>query len=121
MPTRNASTPVVIAAVVGLALWFAAALATGKREAWDASAYWLVAYPVAILISAFLGYTFPERPWRWAIVLFESQFLAMCLRNGDLGGLLPMGMILFAIIALPAVLAAKLASRLSERSEQGVE
>jgi hypothetical protein len=64
-------------------------------------------------MSAFLGYSYPERPWRWALVLFESQFLAMCIRNGELGNLWPLGMAVFAIIALPGIAAAKLASRFS--------
>ncbi|WP_448192548.1 hypothetical protein [Azospirillum sp. sgz301742] len=99
-----------------MALWFIVSLFTGKREPWDASAYWVFAYPAAILISAFLGYSYPDRPWRWALVLFESQFLAMCLRNGELGNLWPLGMALFAAIALPCVLAAKLASLLGRPS-----
>jgi hypothetical protein len=31
----------VIAAAIGFALWFTTSLVTGKREPWDASAYWL--------------------------------------------------------------------------------
>ena len=104
--------------MIGAVLWFAAAVFTGKREPWDASAYWTLAYPAAILASAGLGYFHPERPWRWAFVLFEAQFLAMCVRNGELGNLWPLGMALFAVIALPGVVAAKLASRLRNRSEE---
>ena len=119
MITRKAAVPIFIAVAVGVALWFATSLLSGKRESWDASAYWVVAWPAAVLTCAFLGYAYPERPWRWALVLFESQFLAMCIRNGELGNLWPMGMALFAVIALPGVVAARFASRFSSRSEDG--
>ena len=112
MSNRRALAPVAIAAVVGVVLWLAASALTGRREPWDGSAYWVVVYPLAILASARLGYSYPERSWRWVLVLFESQFLAMCVRNGELGNLWPMGMALFAVIALPGIGAAWVASRL---------
>jgi hypothetical protein len=115
MSTRNAIIPVSMAAIVGAGLWYVAAMITGRREPWDAPAFWLAAYPAAILACALLGYYYPERPWRWALVLFESQFLAMCVRNGELGSLWPLGMALFGIVALPGVVAARLASRLRAR------
>jgi hypothetical protein len=113
MSNRSPLIPVAISVAAGIALWLVASALTGKREPWDASAYWAVVYPAAILMSAFLGYSYPERPWRWALVLFESQFLAMCIRNGELGNLWPLGMAVFAIITLPGIAAAKLASRFS--------
>lgn len=36
----------------------------------------------------------------------------MCVGNGELGHLWPLGMAFFAVIALPAVFAARLAARL---------
>jgi hypothetical protein len=121
MTSRSATVPVSVAIAAGVALWFVTSALTGKREPWDASAYWAIAYPAAILTSALLGYSYPERPWRWALVLFESQFLAMCVRNGELGNLWPLGMAMFAVIALPAVFAARLASRLSVASAESAE
>lgn len=98
-------------------LWLATAFLTGRREAWDAPAYWGVAYPAALLVSAYLGRAFPERPWRWVLVLFESQFVAMCLRNGELGSLWPLGMVMFGVIALPGVLAANITARFGRRPD----
>lgn len=109
--------PVVIAAAAGMFLWLATAILTGRREAWDAPAYWGVAYPAALIVSAWLGRAYPERPWRWVLVLFESQFVAMCLRNGELGSLWPLGMVMFAVIALPGVLAANIAARFGRRPD----
>jgi len=113
----NATAPVTIAIVAGMALWLVAAIATGKREPWDGAFYWSVAYPVSIGVCAFLGHAFPDRPWRWALVLFEAQFLAMCIRNGELGNLWPMGMVVFAIVAVPGVVAAKIGARFARRTQ----
>lgn len=118
MPPRPSLAPASIAVASGVALWFLGALLTGKREPWDGSAYWAVVYPAAILAAALLGRAYPERPWRWALLLFEAQFLAMCVRNGELGNLWPIGMALFAVIALPAVAAAKIAARFGGRPDE---
>ena len=117
--TPSGPTPFVIAAVLGAALWFGISMLTGRREPWDAGAYWALAYPAAIVTAALLGYFYPERPWRWPAVLFASQFLAMCIRNGELGNLWPLGIAMFAILAVPAVIAARLAARFSRRSARG--
>lgn len=116
MKDRRPIAPVVVASVLGAALWFAAAL-SGKREAWDASAYWEFAYPITLVACAYLGYAYPHRPWRWVLALFAGQFVAMCIRNGELGNLWPLGMLLFAVIALPGIVAARLGTRLSRRSD----
>ncbi|HQR21110.1 MAG TPA: hypothetical protein PKV98_09590 [Burkholderiaceae bacterium] len=108
--------PVLIAAAIGAALWIAASVVSGRREAWDASAYWALAYPAAIVASALLGYFFPTRAWRWPLALFAAQFVAMVVRNGELGGLWPLGLMLFAVLALPSMLAAHVAARIGRGS-----
>ena len=113
--TSSPAFAFVVAAVIGVTLWFAASTLAGRREAWDAPSYWIGAYPLAIGMAGVLGFVYPERPWRWTLVLFESQFVAMCVRNGELGGLWPLGLALFAIIALPAVVVAAAGSRLRSR------
>jgi len=97
--------------VIGAALWWTTSFLSGRREAWDGALYWVLGYPLSILACAFLGYSYPQRSWRWPLLLFEAQFVAMCARNGEVGGLWPLGMVMFAIIALPGVLAAWLAAR----------
>lgn len=117
MKDQRLSTPVLVASVAGATLWLATAAFSGKREAWDAAAYWLLAYPVALLVCAYLGYAYPKRSWRWALVLFEAQLIAMCIRNGEFGSLLPLGVVLFAILALPGIFAARLAARFATKSK----
>lgn len=113
MSAQKNTLPLVLAMLAGVVLWALAALLTQKREPWDASAYWVVVYPLAIMASALLAYRYPHRPALWTLAVFEAQFLAMCIRNGEAGNLWPMGMMLFAVIALPAILVAKIAARRS--------
>ena len=68
MNEQRAGVPTVIAVAIGMGLWFAVSLAVGRREAWDTSAYWTVAYPVALVACAVLGFVFPQKPWRWPVV-----------------------------------------------------
>jgi peptidoglycan/LPS O-acetylase OafA/YrhL len=103
--------PALVAGLAGAVLWWLVAAATGRREAWDAPLYWAVAYPVALVVCAGLGYVHRDRPWRWALVLFQGQFLAMCLYGGEVGNLWPLGMALFAVLALPGMALARLAAR----------
>lgn len=117
--SRNSVSAATIAAGVGFALWFAASMLSGRREPWDGSAYWAIAYPLAIATCGLLGYWYPERPWRWALVLFLAQFIAMCVRNGELGNLWPLGMALFVVLAVPGVIAAKVAARFDTAPRQG--
>ena len=53
------------------------------------------------------------------LVLFASQFLAMCVRNGELGSLWPLGLALFAVLALPGVVLATVAARFRRAPDQG--
>ena len=108
--------PTAIAFVAGLLLMLAAAEVSGRREAWDSGVYWSVFYPLSVLACGLLGWLFPDRPWRWALALFLGQCIAMLLRNGELGSLFPLGVVLFGILSLPGVLVAKLGARMRGRA-----
>jgi hypothetical protein len=108
MKPRSALVPAVIAAAAGMLTWFAASLLSGRREAWDAPMYWTLAYPAALMVCAWLGYQHPKRAWMWALILFLAQFIAMCIRNREIGSLAPLGLIVMALLSLPGMLAATL-------------
>ena len=102
-----------VSALVGAAIWMLAVVVIHRREPWDAGLYWALFYPLTIAAAAVLGYSFPQRPGLIALIVFEAQFFAMGASNGELGNLWPLGMLLFALLALPGIALAKLASRAS--------
>jgi len=115
-PTVDDRQAYAIAAVIGLVLWVLTALISGKREPWDADLYWMGTYPLAILACGALGWRFPERPWRWALTLMWMQLLVMVGAGAGLG-LLPLGLILLGVLALPGI---GLAHWLAARRRAGV-
>lgn len=102
MNDRTVKIAYMLAIIGGAVLWQATAMISGKAEAWDASSYWTVTYPLSIILSGWLGYQFPEKPWRWGFSVMFGQAGMMILSNSDYS-LLPLGLILFSLLALPAV------------------
>ena len=61
--------------------------------------------PICLMALA-MGLVVPRRSWRWGVTPFAGQFAWLLLSQG-VGNLLPLGIIAFAVMSLPAVLAAK--------------
>jgi hypothetical protein len=101
--------PVAIAVVAGVLSWDLVRLIGDRREAWDDPKYWLIGYPLMLATAFLLGLGFPERPWRWALVIVGAQaawaiFLDMA--ADGVPSLLPLGIATFALLALPLLLSA---------------
>lgn len=109
----------VAAAVSGVALWGAATIVSGRTEAWDSPLYWVAAYPAGIVVSFVLGYLAPERPWRWAVTLMWCQAATLAVLASSFG-LLPLGLILFGVLALPPAGAASVAGVLRRRLARAI-
>jgi hypothetical protein len=90
------------ATILGLVLWTGAAMLGHRHEPWDSPDYWTLAYPAAVILSGALGFVFPERPWRWPLALMFMQLPVMILGGSDFS-LLPLGLILMAVLALPGI------------------
>lgn len=106
----------LFALVGGTLLWLGTVALTGRAEAWDSPLYWKLAYPLAVLLAGVLGYLSPERPWRWGLAVLLVQPVVMLLTRGGSFTLLPLGLMLFGILAIPAVFAARLGARIRRRS-----
>jgi hypothetical protein len=100
----------------GALLWLAAMAASGKREAWDSGLYWVGAYPLSILLAAWLGYEFPRMAWRWGLAIMLAQAVTLAVTALDFS-MLPFGLIVFSNLALPLIGAAVFVARLTRRSE----
>jgi hypothetical protein len=96
----------LLAAFAGAVLWLATTALTGRREAWDSPHYWTVTYPLGIVISGLFGYLLPERAWRWGLVVMLAQAVTLAFAASSFG-LLPLGLILFAVLAVPPMIVAR--------------
>jgi hypothetical protein len=102
--------------VLGLVLWSATSYISGRAEPWDSSFYWSGSYPLSLLLTGCLGFAFPERTWRWAVAMTFTQLPILLFAGSDFG-LLPLGLILLAFLALPAVLTGWIGGRLRRWSK----
>ena len=105
------------AAIGGGTLWVLTSLLTENREAWDSPLYWSLTYPLCILASGFLGYLVPRSAWRWGLTIMFVQALVMLLLCGGSFGVLPLGLVLFGILALPCMAAATMTAAVRRHVE----
>jgi hypothetical protein len=109
MPPRSSGlVAFAIAVVAGVLSWDLVRLFAGRFEAVYDPLYWLLGYPLMLAASFILGLGFPERPWLWALVIVGAQaswsvFLSYVF--GAAAGLMPFGLLAFALLALPCVAA----------------
>lgn len=110
----NSTAAFVLAIAGGALLWVATSLVSGRAEAWDSELYWSVAYPLCILVAGMLGYLVPEQSWRWGISVMIAQPFLLAFSSSSFG-LLPMGLVFFAVMALPPIGMARIAARWRKR------
>jgi hypothetical protein len=97
----------MFAAAAGImALWFGSTLAGGRRDAWASPIDWPLARQLVVLAAAVVGRLWPQRPGRVVLAMFAEQFVAMMIRNGEFGGLWALGLALFGLLSLPAIVVA---------------
>ena len=90
---------------VGVVVWLTASALGGRREAWDSPLYWTLAYPIGIVLAAAIGFLAPQSPWRWVLALMLAQAVTLAVMSNSFG-LLPLGLVLFGILAVPPMFAA---------------
>lgn len=98
---------------VGAALEVGVGLLTGRREAWDSGAYWVIGLPFAGVAALAIGWLSRRRDWAWTVLIVPSQITAMMLRNGDLSILWPLTLVLGAVLSLPFVFVSWIGARLA--------
>jgi hypothetical protein len=104
-----------VVAAAGALLWLGTMGVSGRSEAWDSPLYWSVTYPLCLVLAGACGYFEPVRPWRFALTLMLVQPVVMILTSGGGLSLLPLGIIMFGILALPAILIARIGAWLRLR------
>lgn len=116
MPRITSTQAYLAAAISGAILWQMAAAFGGRREAWDSSLYWTVAYPLGMIVAGALGYLHSEKPWRWGLALMLAQAVVLAVAAASFG-LLPLGLIMFSILSLPVMAVAAWGARMGRRGE----
>jgi len=104
----------LVAVVSGAAIWIFVAQATGRNEAWDSGLYFSVGIPAVCVVSMALAFFEPEDSWRWGILPLVGQFLWMLFSNGP-GNLLPLGIVVFAVLSVPSIIAARIGASIARR------
>ena len=104
--------------VVGLLYWQVTSSAFGTQEPWDAPRYWSTAYPLALMLSAALGFAFRYNAGLTGTVLIFAQFPIMVAGEG-VGPLSVLGLVYLSILSVPAVIAAWLLGRFRDRVSSG--
>lgn len=102
----------------GALLWIATMIISGRREAWDASFYWSITYPLSIGLAGFTGYRLPVKAWRWGLLVMLGQAAVLVFSSGSFG-LLPLGLFMFLILSVPAMLVALLMAWVRQRRARG--
>lgn len=103
MANTRVTVAACIAAVIGIAYWATASGLAGGGEPWDAPAYWSLAYPGALLVSAVLGVAMPARAWLWGPIVVFAQVPVVIAVSGA-GPLLLAGLLYAAVLSIPAAL-----------------
>ena len=92
--------------IAGAVLWFATAAIADRREAWDSSLYWTYTYPFGVVLAGFFGYfVIAPNAWLFGVVLMLAQAVALAVTAASFG-LLPLGLILFGVLSIPAAVMA---------------
>jgi peptidoglycan/LPS O-acetylase OafA/YrhL len=113
--------PVAIAVVAGVLSWDLVRLLGERREAWDDPDYWLVAFPLMLFTAFLLGLAFRDRPWRWVAAMLGAQaawaLLLSVIADGAANPF-PLGLLVFALLAVPCLAVAYAGRMLGERAQE---
>ena len=72
--------------------------------------FWLVLFlgiPAVCLVSMAFAFFEPKRSWRWGVLPMVGQFVWMLISPGP-GNLLPLGVIVFGVLSVPPIIAARI-------------
>lgn len=111
---RPAAVPYIVSFLAGLAICIAVAKLGGRREPWDSSLYFVAGIPVMCVVSFGLAYAYPVKAWRWVAAMAVGQSVALVMGGGSLG-LWPLAIVAMAVLSLPQLAAAIVASNLARR------
>lgn len=103
------------AAGCGAVIWIVIALVSGRNEAWDSNLYFSVGIPAVCLVSMAFAFVEPNRSWWWGVLPMVGQFVWMLISPGP-GSLLPLGVIVFGVLSIPPIIAARIGAFIATKT-----
>lgn len=103
---KHWSLGLVLSLASGAAIWYVIELVTGTTSNPEGPPlpYLLLNYALIIATPAVFGFYLPSKPWQWGIyVVFRQLVFGVATSVGDLN-LLPLGILFYAVLAIPAML-----------------
>lgn len=111
---QSSAVPYIVSFLAGLAICLAGAKLGGRREPWDSSLYFVAGIPIMCVVSFGVAYAYPVKAWRWVAAMALGQSVALLMGGGSLG-LWPLAIVAMALLSLPQLAAAIVASNLVRR------
>lgn len=93
----------LLVAAAGYALWKWGQVVGGDNEVWDTK-WFLPFYGASLGLAAAFGLFFPERAWRWGLIVVFALFPAMTSDAPPItpgANMWPLGLLMTAFLALP--------------------
>ena len=87
-------------ASAGAIVWIIIGAMTNQREAWDSDLFWLLGNPLMLLINGIAGFIDPKNIIVKGFILVLLQPVVMIITAAEIGGLLPLGLILFVFLGI---------------------
>ncbi len=110
----NNMLPYALSFIAGLAICLFITVTSGRKEAWDAPAYFTVGIPMMCLVIFAISYWFPQRAWRWALSMAIGQSVAMVMGGGS-ASLWPLAIIAMTVVSVPQFIVAMVASGIAKK------
>ena len=108
--TKSLTFPYGISLAAGACAWIGISIVSGHSEAWDSSLYWIVGIPFLVLVTVGICYTYPNRAWRWPLMMAIGQ-AGIAFMTNPTGNLLPIGLITFLVVSVPLFVTAFIAAK----------
>lgn len=115
---KKENLALVAAAAIGILTWVGISIASLEAEAFDDETYFTIALPIVALVCAYLGFTVPVKPWRYGLVAIGMHGLALVYLAavGPELSMLPVGLAILGVIAIPMCLAGMVGARAHRQS-----
>lgn len=111
--TSNADNVPLFAAGIGVSIILVCTALSANSDPTDSDLFWFIGLPLAYLMTFVCGRLDPEHPGRGVVWLFGAMIVTALIIGLLTDGLnlWPLTIVFFAVIALPALVTARLGAR----------